>query len=63
MNYVVIIRRRVIFFRSFFCFLAIFIAILKNIMYLKTKNYSMNEIIDKRTLLQNLEYNMSSFLR
>jgi hypothetical protein len=37
--------------------------ILKNIMYLKTKNYSMNEIIDKRTLLQNLEYNMSSFLR
>jgi hypothetical protein len=37
--------------------------ILKNIMHLKTKNYSMNEIIDKRTLSQNLKHSMSSFLR
>jgi DNA integrity scanning protein DisA with diadenylate cyclase activity len=36
---------------------------LKNIMHLKTKNYSMNEIIDKRTLLQNLERSMSSSSR
>jgi hypothetical protein len=37
--------------------------ILKNIMHLKTKNYSMNEIIDKRTLSQNLERSMSSSSR
>ncbi len=33
---------------------------LKSIMHLKTKNYSVNEIIDKRTLSQNLERSMSS---
>ncbi len=32
-------------------------------MHLKTKNYSMNEIIDKRTLSQNLERSMSSSSR
>ncbi len=37
--------------------------ILKNIMHLKTKNYSMNEIIDKQTLSQNLERSMSSSSR
>jgi hypothetical protein len=37
--------------------------ILKSIMHLKTKNYSMNEIIDKRTLTQNLERSMSSSSR
>ncbi len=37
--------------------------ILKSIMHLKTKNYSVNEIIDKRTLSQNLERSMSSFSR
>ncbi len=37
--------------------------ILKNIMHLRTKNYSMNEIIDKRTLSQNLERSMSSSSR
>ncbi len=39
------------------------VAILKNIMHLETKNYSMNEIIDKRTLSQNLERSMSSSSR
>ncbi len=39
------------------------ITILKSIMHLKTKNYSMNEIINKRTLSQNLERNKSSFSR
>jgi hypothetical protein len=34
--------------------------ILKSMLHLKTKNYSMNEIIDKRTLSQNLERSMSS---
>ncbi len=54
---------------SFFCFSIKEIliqkktTILKNIMHLKTKNYSMNEIIDKRTLSQNLKHSMSSFLR
>jgi hypothetical protein len=54
---------------SFFCFsineilIQEKIAILKSIMHLKTKNYSMNEIIDKRTLSQSLERNMSSFSR
>ncbi len=33
--------------------------ILKSIMHLKTKNYSMNEIIDKQTLSQNLERSIS----
>ncbi len=37
--------------------------ILKSIMHLKTRNYSMNEIIDKQTLSQNLERSMSSFSR
>jgi hypothetical protein len=37
--------------------------ILKSIMHLKTRNYSMNEIIDKRTLSQNLERSMSSSSR
>jgi hypothetical protein len=37
--------------------------ILKSIMHLKTKNYSMNKIIDKRTLSQNLERSMSSSSR
>jgi GTPase Era involved in 16S rRNA processing len=37
--------------------------ILKNIMHLKTKNYLMNEIIDKRTLSQSLERSMSSSSR
>ncbi len=37
--------------------------ILKSIMHLKTKNYSMNEITDKRTLSQNLERSMSSSSR
>jgi hypothetical protein len=37
--------------------------ILKNIMHLKTKNYSVNEIIDKRTLSQNFERSMSSSSR
>jgi hypothetical protein len=32
-------------------------------MYLKTKNYSMNEIIDKQMLSQNLKRNMSSSSR
>ncbi len=36
---------------------------LKSIMHLKTKNYSMNEIIDKRTLLQSFKRSMSSFSR
>ncbi len=36
---------------------------LKSIMHLKTKNYSMNEINDKRTLLQSLERSMSSSSR
>ncbi len=37
--------------------------ILKSIMHLKTKNYLLNEIIDKRTLSQNLERSMSSSSR
>ncbi len=37
--------------------------ILKSIMHLKTKKYSMNEIIDKRTLSQNFERSMSSSSR
>ncbi len=37
--------------------------ILKSIMHLKTKNYSMNKIIDKRTLSQNFERSMSSSWR
>ncbi len=37
--------------------------ILKSIMHLKTKNYSVNEIIDKRTLSQSLERSMSSSSR
>jgi hypothetical protein len=37
--------------------------ILKSIMYLKIKYYSMNEIIDKRTLSQSLERSMSSSSR
>ncbi len=36
---------------------------LKSIMHLKTKNYSMNEIIDKRTLSQSFEQSMSSSSR
>jgi hypothetical protein len=34
--------------------------ILKSIIHLKTKNYSINEIIDKRILLQSFEKSMSS---
>jgi hypothetical protein len=37
--------------------------ILKSIMHLKTRNSSVNEIIDKRTLSQNLERSMSSSSR
>ncbi len=37
--------------------------ILKSIMHLKTRNYSMNEIIDKRTLSQSFERSMSSSSR
>jgi hypothetical protein len=37
--------------------------ILKSIMHLKTKNYSVNEIIDKRTLSQNFDRSMSSSSR
>jgi hypothetical protein len=37
--------------------------ILKSIMHLKIENYSVNEIIDKRTLSQNLERSMSSSSR
>jgi hypothetical protein len=36
---------------------------LKNIMHFKTKNYSMNEIIDKRTLSQSSKNSMSLFSR
>ncbi len=54
---------------SFFCFSIKKIltqeetTILKSIMHLKTKNYSVNEIIDKRTLSQSLERSMSSSSR
>jgi hypothetical protein len=54
---------------SFFCFSIKKIltqektTILKSIMHLKTNNYSMNEIIDKQTLSQNSERNMSSSSR
>ncbi len=37
--------------------------ILKSIMHLKTKNYSVNEIIDTRTLSQSFERSMSSSSR
>ncbi len=39
------------------------IEILKNIMHLKTKNYTINEITSKRTLSQNLDRSMSSSFR
>jgi hypothetical protein len=62
-------RKKITSSTSFFCFSIKEIliqektTILKSIMHLKTKNYSMNEIIDKRTLSQNLERSMSSFSR
>jgi hypothetical protein len=36
---------------------------LKNIMHLKTNNYAVDEITEKRTLSKNSKRNMSSFLR
>jgi hypothetical protein len=62
-------RKKITSSTSFFCFSINEIlsqkktTILKSIMHLKTKNYSMNEIIDKRTLSQNLERSMSSSSR
>jgi hypothetical protein len=62
-------RRKITSLTSSFCFSIKEIltqketTILKSIMHLKTKNYSMNEIINKRTLSQNLERSMSSSSR
>jgi hypothetical protein len=62
-------RRKITSSTSSFCFSIEEILIqkktttLKSIMHLKTKNYSVNEIIDKRTLSQNLERSMSSSSR
>ncbi len=62
-------RRKITSSTSFFCFSIEEVltqkktTILKSIMHLKTRNYSMNEIIDKRTLSQSLERSMSSSSR
>jgi hypothetical protein len=62
-------RKKITSSTSFFCFSIKEVliqkktTILKNIMHLKTKNYSMNEIINKRTLSQNFERSMSSSSR